>query len=148
MRQHDAFGISPPYARAVAAEELLARADLQFLLFDWLGIEKLFERDRFSEHSRDTVDAVLSLAEQIAREKFAPHNRRNDVEEPRFDAGRTILHEEVAPALRAAADAGLLSAAMDAEIGGLQLPHTVATAAYAWFHAANVASWTYALRSA
>lgn len=124
---------------------ILSRHDVRFLLHDWLHVDELTKRERFAEHSRETVDAVLELAADLAAEKFAPHNKRNDAEEPEFVEGRVRLHDEVAPALRAAAEAGLLSATMDAEVGGLQLPHVVGTAVQAWFHAANIGTWAYAM---
>jgi alkylation response protein AidB-like acyl-CoA dehydrogenase len=130
-------------------DHILPRRDLEFLLYDWLDVEALTGRKRFAEHSRETFDAVLELAADIATERFAPHNKRNDAEEPRFvqhdGVGRVVLHEEVAPALRAAAEAGLLGATMDESAGGLQLPHVVGTAMQAWFHAANVGTWAYAM---
>ena len=41
---------------------LLSRRDLDFLLYEWLGVEELTKRERFAEHSRETFDAVLELA--------------------------------------------------------------------------------------
>ena len=38
---------------------LLSRADLDFLLHDWLGVESLTTRERFAEHGRETFDAAL-----------------------------------------------------------------------------------------
>jgi butyryl-CoA dehydrogenase len=128
-----------------ARDLILSRRDLEFLLHDWLHVESLTKRERFAEHSRETFDAVLELAADLATDRFAPHNKRNDSEEPRFVDGRVQLHPEVAPALAAAAEAGLLSATMDAEVGGLQLPHVVGTAVQAWFHAANIGTWAYAM---
>ncbi len=132
-----------PGVAAAPSELLLSRRDLDFLLYEWLDVELLTKRERFAEHSRDTFDAVLDLAAQVATERFAPHNRRNDLEEPRFEDGRAIVQPEVAPALAAFAETGLLTSAMDAEVGGMQLPHAVAQAAFAWFQAANVGTWAY-----
>ncbi|MEJ8279499.1 acyl-CoA dehydrogenase [Pseudonocardia spirodelae] len=132
-----------------ARDLILSRRELEFLLYDWLDVTALTARPRFAAHSRETFDAVLELAADIATEKFAPHNKRNDAEEPRFvttdGVGRVELHDEVAPALRAAAEAGLLSATMDEQAGGLQLPYVVGVALQAWFHAANVGTWAYAM---
>jgi len=124
---------------------LLSRRDLDFLLHEWLDVTALTERPRYAAHDRATFDAVLDLAEQVATRDFAPHNRRNDTEEPTFDGTRVHLHEEVGKALRAFADAGFLGAGMPEEVGGMQLPATVAQAAIAWFHAANVGTSGYAL---
>ncbi len=123
----------------------MSRADLQFLLFDWLGTDSLFERPRYADHSRDTVEDLLGLAEQIATGSFAPHNRKADLEEPRFDGEKVELVPEAAPALRAFADAGFLAAPLDEAVGGMQLPTSVFNAAMAWFHAANVGTTGYAL---
>ncbi|WP_181312560.1 acyl-CoA dehydrogenase [Nocardioides campestrisoli] len=125
--------------------QIMSRADLQFLLFDWLGTDSLFERPRYADHSRDTVEDLLGLAEQIATGSFAPHNRKADLEEPRFDGEKVELVPEAAPALRAFADAGFLAAPLDEAVGGMQLPTSVFNAAMAWFHAANVGTTGYAL---
>ncbi len=42
---------------------LLSRRDLDFLLYDWLDATALVSRERFSQHDRDTFDAVLDVAE-------------------------------------------------------------------------------------
>jgi alkylation response protein AidB-like acyl-CoA dehydrogenase len=125
------------------ASLLLSRRDLDFLLWEWLDTEQLLQRPRFADHSRDTVSAVLDLSEQIATERFRPHNKRNDSEEPVFDGTTVHLHDEVQPALRAFAEAGLIGSAMDESVGGLQLPAVVTGACFAWFQAANVGTSAY-----
>ena len=55
------------------------------------------------------------------------------MEEPWFDGERVHLHDEVAPALQAFADAGFFGLAMPADVGGMQAPMVVAQAAMAWF---------------
>jgi alkylation response protein AidB-like acyl-CoA dehydrogenase len=128
----------------VASSTLLSRRDLQFLLHEWLKVEDLCDRPRFAEHSREVFDDVLDLAEQIAVEQFAPHNRAADVHEPRMDDdGRVVLIPEVETALRAFAASGLTGASMDESVGGMQLPHTVTSAAFAWFQAANIGTSAY-----
>ncbi|MGQ4599311.1 acyl-CoA dehydrogenase C-terminal domain-containing protein [Nocardia sp. R6R-6] len=122
---------------------LLSRRDLDFLLYEWLDAERLTERERYAEHSRETFDAVLELSEQLATKYFAPHNKRGDANEPTFDGERVTLIPEVGHALEAFAKAGLLSAAMDYELGGAQLPAAVTQASYAWFHAANPGTAAY-----
>jgi butyryl-CoA dehydrogenase len=122
---------------------ILSRRDLDFLLYEWLDVEALTARERFAEHSRETFDAFLDLSAQIAERDFAPHNRRNDLEEPTFDGERVHVIPEVAAALEVFSETGLLSAVMDAEHGGMQLPHVVARACFLWFQAANIATSSY-----
>jgi butyryl-CoA dehydrogenase len=114
------------------------RPTLDFLLYDWLHAESLAERARFADHSRETFDAVLDTCERIAREKYAPHNRTVDTEEPRFDGEKVILPQATHDAQKAFAESGMLSAAQDYAIGGMQLPYTVQAAAGSFFAMASV----------
>ncbi|HEY1821093.1 MAG TPA: acyl-CoA dehydrogenase N-terminal domain-containing protein, partial [Trebonia sp.] len=45
---------------------LLSRRDLEFLLYEWLDIESVTRRPRFADCSRETFDAVLELAQDLA----------------------------------------------------------------------------------
>jgi alkylation response protein AidB-like acyl-CoA dehydrogenase len=127
----------------VTEQRILSRADLDFLLHDWLGVDDLLARPAFAEHDRDTVDAVLDLAEQIAAERFAPHNRAADVAEPHLENGRVVVVDGVAEAIAAFAEAGFIGASVPGDQGGTGLPFTVARAALAWFQAANIGTASY-----
>jgi butyryl-CoA dehydrogenase len=95
-------------------------------------------RERFADHSRETFDAVLDTCERMAREKYAPFNRKVDVEEPSFDGDKVVLPACTQEALNAYAASGMLSAAQDYDVGGMQLPYTVEAAANAFFACASV----------
>ncbi|RFU23226.1 acyl-CoA dehydrogenase [Geodermatophilus marinus] len=125
------------------ASLVLSRRDLEFLLHEWLDVESLVKRPRFAEHSRETFDAVMELAEQIATEHFAPHNRTSDEHEPRFVDGRVEMIPEVGEALAVFRESGIMAGTFDEEYGGMQLPQTVGQAAFAWFKAANVGTSSY-----
>ena len=114
------------------------RPTLDFLLYDWLHAERLSARPRFADHSRETFDAVLDTCERIAREKYAPFNRLVDTEEPRFDGERVILPKATHEAHDAFVASGMLAAAQDYAIGGMQLPYTVEAAAGTFFATASV----------
>ncbi|MCD6664643.1 MAG: acyl-CoA dehydrogenase [Hydrogenophaga sp.] len=114
------------------------RPTVDFLLYDWLSVDSLNQRERFADHSRETFDAVLDTCERIAREKYAPFNRLVDTQEPHFDGEKVILPQATLDAQKAYADSGMLSAAQDYEIGGMQLPYSVEAAANAFFAMASV----------
>lgn len=113
------------------------RETLDFLLFDWLAIESLVSRDRFADHNRETFVAVLDTCERIAQEKYAPCNRLGDVEEPWFDGETVRLPQASHDATHAYAEAGMLAAAQDFDVGGMQLPCVVEMAANSFFLKAN-----------
>lgn len=114
------------------------RPTIDFLLNDWLDTAALNQRERFADHSRDTFDAVLDTCERIAREKYAPFNRLVDIQEPHFDGEKVILPQATHDANRAYAESGMLSAAQDYDMGGMQLPYSVEAAANAFFACASV----------
>jgi butyryl-CoA dehydrogenase len=114
------------------------RTTLDFLLYDWLQAESLNQRPRFADHSRETFDAVFDTCERIAREKYAPFNRLVDTQEPHFDGEKVILPQATHDAQKAYAESGMLSAAQDYDMGGMQLPYTVEAAANAFFAMASV----------
>ena len=114
------------------------RSTLDFLLYEWLDVSSLQQRERFSDHSRETFDAVLDTCERIAKEKYAPFNRLVDTEEPRFDGEKVILPQATHDAQKAYAGSGMLSASQDYDIGGMQLPYTVEAAANSFFGMASV----------
>jgi alkylation response protein AidB-like acyl-CoA dehydrogenase len=114
------------------------RPTVDFLLYDWLKVQSLQSRERFVDHSQETFDAVLDTCERIAREKFAPFNRLVDIEEPKFDGEKVILPQATHDAYKAYAESGMLSAAQDYDVGGMQLPYTVEAAANAFFAMASV----------
>jgi alkylation response protein AidB-like acyl-CoA dehydrogenase len=119
------------------------RNTLERLLYDWLQADQLTSRPRFADHSRETFDAVLDTCERIAREKFAPFNRTVDREEPRAVVGddgalKVILPRATHEAREAYAESGMLAAAQDEGMGGMQLPYVVEAAANSFFAAASI----------
>jgi len=123
---------------------LVPRRDLDFQLFELLARDRLCERERYADHSRETFAAALDTAYQIAAERFAPHYREADEQEPRLLQGRVALIPQIGDAVRAFADAGFMAAAHDSEHGGMQLPFSIAMACWGVFKSANVATETYA----
>jgi alkylation response protein AidB-like acyl-CoA dehydrogenase len=125
------------------------RDTVDFLLYDWLHVEVLTQRPRFVEHSRETFASVLDTCERIARDKFAPVNRLTDSDEPQVVAGsngeRVRLPQATHEALAAYVASGMLAAAQDHALGGMQLPCAVEMAANAFFSKASVGLSAYAM---
>lgn len=111
--------------------------DLRFLLEDVLQLPDLLSAPRFAGHDLDDVHDVLTLADTLAREIFAPLAPRMDAQEPQLVDGRVKLPDGVKDALDAYLEAGFQTAALDAEHGGMQLPYVVASAFNVFFGAAN-----------
>jgi len=125
------------------ASTIMSARDLEFLLYEWLDVERLSERKRFAEHSRESYDALLALCAQLATEHFAPHYRKSDVEEPSFDGTTVHLIPEIEEAITRFSQADLLTLSLDEEVGGMQVPRVVVNACMTWFAAANIGTMAY-----
>lgn len=124
--------------------QLLSPRDMEFLLYEVFDAEELTSRPRFEEHSKETFDATLDTARQLAAQYFADHNAKGDANEPAFDGISITMVPETKAAWDAFADAGFLAAQADFEDGGTQLPDIIIRASLAYFSAANISSMTYA----
>jgi butyryl-CoA dehydrogenase len=108
-------------------------------------LDDLLRLPRHAGQSVQEWQAVLDAAARLARERFAPHARLADVEEPCLVDGRVRLPAAVRDAIDAYRDAGFCALGADAADGGLQLPYSVALLADAHLLAANVSTTGYLL---
>ena len=119
---------------------IINERDLDFMLYELFDAEGLTKRARYSDHSRETFSAAISTAKAVAEKHFMPIRSKVDTNEPTFDGKTVSMLPEVKPALDAVIEAGLLSPSSDYDMGGMQLPLIVSSAASAYVSA--VASTT------
>lgn len=122
---------------------LIDRRLLDFMLYDVLKVESLCQSARFAEHSRATFDATIELAHRLAVDKFLPHNRKSDANEPQMVDGKVVLIPEIGEAVAAYNEAGFSAALEDFERGGMQLPFVIASACDLLFAGANPGTVAY-----
>jgi len=122
------------------AAPTLSERDLEFMLYEMFDAESLTSRDRYTDHSRETFTAAISTAKAVAEKHFLPIRQKVDNEQPTFDGTKVKMLPEIKPALDAVVAAGLAAPASDFEMGGMQLPLIVASAAS--IHISAVASTT------
>jgi len=122
--------------------------NVAFWLYDWLGADALTGHPAYADHSRETFDAILELAEKLAADRFAPHYKKSDRIEPTLENGVVRVLPEIREAIAAYAEAGLFAASFAPEHGGLGLPHVVDAAAMAHFMAANVSTAAFPMLTA
>ena len=120
---------------------LASRRNLDFTIYDWLGVEELTHRPAFADHSRATFDAFLDLSERLALEKYLPTLKEGDRHEPHQDAdGQVRILPAIREALTATAEAGLFASGFPAELDGMAVPSTVFWAGMGLLKAANVSA--------
>ncbi len=119
------------------------RRDLSFLLYEFLDMEEICQRERFLDHDRISFDTVLDLAEQIAEHYFLPIAATLDENEPKFTGELVHVIPELKAAHTAYIDAGFMSTSSSYDDGGMQLPLCISQAARSIFLSTNVAAMAY-----
>jgi alkylation response protein AidB-like acyl-CoA dehydrogenase len=123
---------------------LLDDRGLDFVLHDVLDAGSLSRLPHFADHGRETFDAWLDVCRRFARDVLFPAYRALDEAPPVLRDGRVLVHpkmKEIWPRLR---ELGVISASRPAEVGGQQLPETIALAATLYLMAGNCSAYGYA----
>ncbi|MCR9185451.1 MAG: acyl-CoA dehydrogenase [Halieaceae bacterium] len=124
---------------------LLNDRDIEFLLFRVFDTTEVLNRERYNEHTLETIRMTLQTAKSVAEKYFFNHYAKGDAQEPVFDGNTVTTVPETKQAWSAFADAGFFAATCDFAEGGMQLPYIVMRAANAYFYAANPGTAGYCL---
>ncbi len=118
--------------------------DVGFLLYEVHDAASLLAYPPFSDHSRETFDAYVGVCRRFARETLFPAYRALDAEPPVFRDGRVVVHPALHDIWPKLVELGVVSASRPFEVGGAQLPLTIATAAHLYLMAGACAVYSYA----
>jgi butyryl-CoA dehydrogenase len=108
---------------------LMNERDLEFMLYELFDSEALTNRERYQDHDRQTFNEVINTAKAIAEKHFLPIRQKLDTHQPTFDGKKVHLIPELKPAIEAVNESGIGSATADYDLGGMQLPPIIASAA-------------------
>ncbi|WP_204112736.1 acyl-CoA dehydrogenase [Shimia biformata] len=124
--------------------QFVDRQELDFLLFDVMGMDRLTSSDRYAAYDHETAEAILDSAQAIAAKHFEPIAAEMDANEPRVVDGKVVIQQEAKEALAAYAEAGFFAAGFDEGDGGMQMPKLLSLAVSGLFTCANNALANYA----
>ncbi len=129
----------------MALNPLLDVRDQRFVLFEVLEADKLNQYEKFADFDRDTYEATLELAEQIAMEQIYPANAEVDKIGAQYDpATKTVkLPESYHKAMNNYREAGFSGLSNGPEFGGTGMPETIYRAVMDYIFAASVAFGSY-----
>ena len=116
---------------------IVNRRDLDFVLYETLGLDKILESERYADYDRESLDAIMDLCQAIAEDQFLPCAAKLDENEPKFVDGKVETISELKEAIAAYQEAGLCASAYDSDIGGMQLPWMMDQALNGMFVCAN-----------
>ena len=117
---------------------LLDDRDVAFLLDDVLEMETLLAMPAFAEHTRESIDLVLSTCRRFARDVLLPTYRQLDQEPPVLERGRVRLHPKMREIYPQLMGLGLTVAPRPKAAGGQDLPLVADTLANAYLVAGNL----------
>jgi butyryl-CoA dehydrogenase len=126
------------------ANPLLDDRGLDFVLHDVLDVGSLTRLPAFADHGRETFDAWIDLCRRFAREELFPAYRPLDESPPSLRDGKVSVHPRLRALWPRLCELGVIPAARPYDVGGQQLPATVALAADLYLMAGNCAAYAYA----
>ncbi len=122
---------------------LVNTRDQRFILYEQIGIEKLFSIEKYADYSTEVVDMMLNEAEKMAVDVILPTYDVGDREGAVFADGKVTTPDCFHPALKTFNEAGWGCAIKDPEVGGQNLPLCVWSACAELFDSANFAFMMY-----
>jgi butyryl-CoA dehydrogenase len=125
------------------ANPLFSDRDIAFQLYEVHRAQDLCALPWFADHSRETFDPFLASARKLAREVLFPAYRPMDADPPHLSGGRVRTHPAMREIWPRMVDLGMTCATRSTEVGGQQMPATVALLASGYLMAANCAAAGY-----
>ena len=111
--------------------------DQKFILFEQLGIDKLFSSEKYGDYTNDDAIMMLGEAEKLAVNVMEPTYAEGDKEGCTFVDGKVTVPTCFHEAYKKICEAGWNCAARDPEVGGQGMPLLLFTACAELFNAAN-----------
>ena len=110
---------------------------LKYMIYDVHKLENLLSRERFQDHDKESLDMFLNSVKEFADRELFPYFKEMDENPAYHRDGKVFVHKQVEKMMYQGGDLGLISAPFDYEVGGLQIPLMMQTAAFYVLDAAN-----------
>ena len=118
---------------------LVNTRDQQFILFEQLGIEKLFATEKFKDFSKDDALMMQNEAEKMAVNVILPTYIEGDKEGCHLKDGKVSTPKIFKDAFKKFKDGGWMCPMKSPDVGGQGMPIVMNTAYLEMFAAANIA---------
>lgn len=129
----------------MALNALVDSRDTRFVLFEALEVDKLSSYEKFSSFDKDSYEAILDLAEQMAIEHIYPANAESDKTGVQYDpkTKTVIVPEAFKPAIKLFIESGFSGMENKPQWGGMGMPEVIYREVMEYFNAASVAFCSY-----
>lgn len=104
------------------------RRDQDFVLYEMLGIDSLFNTEKFREFSRDTFDMTLDMAYRLGEKEVLPRLMEADREGARLEDGNVHVPRCYHDLQKIMAEGGWFTVAAPQDAGGQGMPYVIEVA--------------------
>jgi hypothetical protein len=125
------------------AQLIADRRDIDFVLFEQLGVDALCKTERYREFNRKTFELILTEARNFAIKEILPTFVPGDREGLRFEDNRVFVPECFHRAYRLFCENEYTALPADPELGGQGLPNVISQAVSEYLLGANYAFTLY-----
>ncbi|MGB5170799.1 MAG: acyl-CoA dehydrogenase [Eudoraea sp.] len=102
---------------------------LKFLLYKVHNLKSVLEQPRFLDYDEGSVELFLNATKDFSDKELFPFFKPMDEHPAHYKDGEIIVHPQVREYMKKGGEMGLISALFDYDLGGLQMPSMVVTAA-------------------
>jgi alkylation response protein AidB-like acyl-CoA dehydrogenase len=120
----------------VVSDYLVDLRDVQFVLYEYLELEKLLKYPKFQEFNKGMFEMIVEEGLKQAQEIAAPLGPLGDEKGVKFEDGKVEVPQEFVDAYKLYAEAGWIGAVADPEWGGQGLPITLGAVVSEFFQGA------------
>ena len=113
--------------------QIVDRRDQEFVLYEMLKVQELFETEKYGELSREIFDMTLELIEKIAEEEVLPTYTEGDRDGAKFENGEVKAPECFKRIHKIMNESGLFTMAVSPESGGQGFPYVIDLAAREYY---------------
>ncbi len=102
--------------------------NLKFILHEMLNVEQLCQFPRYADYDKESFDILLSSTKDYSDKVLFPVFKETDEQAAYYKDGKIIVHPVIGQMMKDSGENGLIGATFDYEVGGLQMPYTIAGA--------------------
>ena len=124
-------------------QQLSDRKDIDFVIWDQMKGEQLFQYKDYKDFNRKTCDMIISEARHLAIKELLPTLREGDRQGVRFDKGEVKTPDSFLRAHQLLLEGEWGNLAASSEMGGQNTPGLVSAAAQEYFMGGNWALFGY-----
>lgn len=121
------------------AQLISERRDIDFVLYEQMGIEDLLKTEKYRDLNRKMFDMVISEARNLGIKEIYPTYTEGDREGIKFENGKVTVPECFHRPYALFVEGEWIAMAEDPEVGGQGLPHIIRQAAFEYIVGANFA---------